>query len=431
MNKFFQLNIAIFIIFLVYIFSFISGLLSIYIAFFVFLFFCFFVLTNEELFSYRSLIFFTAAPYFMAGIIDYLFFDNSKGFDPKYLADIVFYSSIFFISFYFSTYFLKNIKLNIEVYSKESSLHVVVFYLFLILIYCSMVQYYVGYNIGSVSRAEIYANKSLLLDIYKTSLYIISVLVFWNIFILNKDVKKYLYIFFLLLFVFLLTEVLVLGDRKQSLVILMSILSIFSIKGYLKFKHYLVFFSIIILFFIYGAVRNRPIDRWGELLLNTDAFIFLNPANMEFGAFTIIWHDIYNRYNGQAYFDLTYMYVIDQLIPSFINSNREIAPSVKFVKDFYPDIYEQGGGMAFNSILESILNFGFLGPVILGLGVGFISKFCNYKTNLGVLFVIFFVYNSSFFFRVDMVSIVRGSIIFLILLLVYVMYFCSIKRNKL
>ena len=84
-----------------------------------------------------------------------------------------------------------------------------------------------------------------------------------------------------------------------------------------------------------------------------------------------------------------------------------------------------GGGLAFNSVIESYMNFKYAGPVLVGLAVGFVlSIIASQSSNTPIYY---FTSNiAPFFMRMDSSGIVKSFAIFVCF---YLFFYILSKRR--
>ncbi|MFK4206324.1 hypothetical protein, partial [Acinetobacter junii] len=295
-------------------------------------------------------------------------------------------------------------------------------------VYISMVAMLFSLDIGAVSRADIYKSKSTLFDVYKLFIYSFSVFYIWFIVCIEQKKGKGLVFWLLPLLLFSATDVLILGDRK--LVIVLLLICAFAINVQKRISPIYIGYGFVfgLLMWVYGYLRNTSFSEWGAILGGLDYGAAFSPDKSEFGAFSIIWNDYFSRYSS-VQMRPTYLETFAQIVPTFIFPSRPISPSVNFVKEFYPDIYSSGGGLAFNSILESMMNFNIFGPIAFAFILVFFSKFCN-KSSFGVLLGAIYIFCFSFTLRNDMITNLRVFVLLSVVVLISILLFCRIRKLK-
>lgn len=156
-------------------------------------------------------------------------------------------------------------------------------------------------------------------------------------------------------------------------------------------------------------------------------FSVLNPAIGELGAPWFVALDLASSgviEEGRN----TILNSFGVLVPKIIWPGRPLGAAEWFVQEFYPSVAEQGGGFAFSFVIEVLLNFGWLGVLIVGVGLGWGAKvlMANLSWRGGAILVVF-VLCFMFFPRYDVATIVKASCIgFMFIFFTYVLYrvFC-------
>lgn len=383
------------------------------------------------LFSPSTIVLFTALPYFLTSIFNYnLFRSINYNFVDSSISLVVF-SFFFFVSFLIFNQAIKSIKIKkIEFREKTNSYFILFVYFLFLIIYVVLVDQLFSLKIGSITRADIYKSKPVFFDLYKIFMYSFSIFYGWYVFCVKTYKSKFLLIWFLPFIILVSVDILILGDRRLAVLLILIYTFMLNTKTKIS-PFYIIFGSFFAVFlWIYSYLRNTSIDQWSNIIHDLDYSVVFSPDKSEFGAFSIIWNDYFSKYSS-VQMHPTYLETFVQLIPGFIYSDRPIPPSVSFVKEFYPDIYNVGGGLAFNAILESMMNFNIFGPIVLALILVFFSKFYN-KNQLGVLLGAIYIFCFSFTMRNDMISNLRTFLIVGIVISVCVLIFCKIKnpRNK-
>ena len=216
-------------------------------------------------------------------------------------------------------------------------------------------------------------------------------------FSLNRPkIKTYLTFVFCLFYLILL---LISGDRRYSLYIILVLLTVYSFKKKpikLNKKIIIIGICIYILFAIFQNSRwMLPLIVSGrltfadayELFMNNFSISFLLPGSTEFAGpyFSLLY---YSEMNSNLLGGFSYLYALPYLLP------RSIYPGFKLPtisQDFALQIHQtfyagrQGVvGWGFSPIAESLANFGYLGPVIVFLALGFILSSISKIQNKGL-----------------------------------------------
>lgn len=388
-----------------------------------------FQIKKSGILSPSTIVFVTALPYFLTAIFNSFIYRDYSYLLERTNASLIFYTFVFFGSFIFFDSYLSKVKIPEFNFRKRLSLNTVfLFYSVIVFIYISMVAMLFSLDVGAVSRADIYKSKSTLFDVYKLFIYSFSVFYIWFIVCIEQKKGKGLVFWLLPLLLFSATDVLILGDRK--LVIVLLLICAFAINVQKRISPTYIGYGFVfgLLMWVYGYLRNTSFSEWGTILGGLDYGAAFSPDKSEFGAFSIIWNDYFSRYSS-VQMRPTYLETFAQIVPTFIFPSRPISPSVNFVKEFYPDIYSSGGGLAFNSILESMMNFNIFGPIAFAFILVFFSKFCN-KSSFGVLLGAIYIFCFSFTLRNDMITNLRVFVLLSVVVLISILLFCRIRKLK-
>lgn len=126
---------------------------------------------------------------------------------------------------------------------------------------------------------------------------------------------------------------------------------------------------------------------------------------------------------GESYLNAAYNLVIP------FNSTEPL--SIWYVKNFYPEIYLKGGGMAFSSITEAILNLGIIFVPVHFMMLGFLCRYIDSKkfNNLFYLSMYAFLFTVMYkFFRSEVYSLVKTSWWFYVLPILFIFIVISQKK---
>jgi len=139
--------------------------------------------------------------------------------------------------------------------------------------------------------------------------------------------------------------------------------------------------------------------------------------------------------NNEALFSEFYFSYFTNTLNQFLSAIGLIdymSIGKQIVLKFSHDVYFKGGGFAFSGILESILNFGFVGPLLLGV---LLSHLCNLINNLKFsdefrykLFSIFFIILSMKIARTELAVVIKLYLLpMLVSYFIFFKYFVSRK----
>jgi hypothetical protein len=392
-------------------------------------FLLYFLVKRYNFISPLTLFVFISFFYFTAGTFDLFFYKNIFKLEETTMGLMLIFSFSFILllTFLYSLFDKKDINFSFFskvnntlissnyasiIYKLSSNVLIIIIVLY-ILKFISMF----GLSIGSVSRGELYSSKSFLLVLLKIMIPTTILLFVWIRKIYNNRNKTRDYITFLFVIIFILFDMLFKGDRRVSISIVLGILAINYYMKNLPIKYIILGLISIIGLFLLGAIRNRPIERWGESINNFLTREF-SPGNSEFAPFSMIAKYLLNEENFISM--PTYFNSILSVVPSFLYPDRPLASSNWFTKTYFTDYYNSGGGWAFNMIVETTLNFGYFAPIFLSFFYLSFFLLAKQKGYVGILLVSIVVYVLTFSIRFDLTSIYQtilysGISIFLIL----------------
>lgn len=376
--------------------------------------------------------------YFTAGSLDLHFYNNLYSLDPDNMGLLLLLCYEFAISLYIFVLFLGKRYVPISLFTKVNNmlnesntklltknLQILIILFILIYIFKFIISF--GLSIGEYSRGEIYSHKDFILTLVKTFLPILIIFYVWltSAFTKKYSTMDYMTISFIILFV--IFDLLFKGDRRVSLSMILGILGI--IYYHKNIPRFYIIIGVLGALFMYilGAIRNRPVDTWMDNIMNTASRGF-SPAGTEFGPFSMIANYVLNEHIMMQ--KLSFFTAFASSLPSFIYPDRPLGPSLWFVKKYFREIYDAGGGYAFNIIIESAMNFGYFGPIVLAIFYTFIYSFSNYNGKVAILFSGLVIYALTFSARFGMTGIFQIFIIMfanLVLLLILIKLFVKVK----
>jgi hypothetical protein len=367
------------------------------------------------LFDPRSAYFIISLFYVFSGSAEYYFFQNRVGFTEHSMG----LSLALSVSFLFSSMFFiwlagdSDDDATSEVASGLfiSGRRAAVAALLTVAGYLVVTAYYYGFQVGELSRAEIFYEQSTLVGVAKA--FTMSVLLYsfwalktgWNV---NSALgttfdKRLLLLSFA---IFLVTEILVFGDRRIGMSLCVAVGFLFFNKGRLLIKT-AVMSALAYGLLLFSVFRNRPIEEWANTWESVESSTSFSPANTEFGGFPEIAEVMLS--DGSAFnWRLTYLEALPAQIPKAIFPERPIGPAQWFIDTYYADIADIGGGKAFNAVIESVMNFGILGPFITGSLVGIlIVRIAFWNSRFRLLAMAIASANLVFSMRADFNSFLR------------------------
>lgn len=364
---------------------------------------------NAGFFNPLSLFLTTALPYIIASPIDILFFENTVGLEHNSIAIQSMSGLVFIVStLTLSRVRLKNIpQIKFTRRFDFDSTNTVI--IAIAALNSVLVASYFSLEIGSLTRSEIYSQKPVIYDLFKLFSQCTIIFLLWQSLFVHKTPFRRLRGSFVAIGSILFLDILIVGDRRMAVVVAMIICYYYSVDHSIPRRAWVVIFTFFIALLAYGGFRNLPPSAWLDIYSNMDFWVFLNPVNLEFGAFPRIWTDMIGTSTPSL--SPTYLSAATQIIPSSLLPERSLAPSIEYVKTYHPDIYAIGGGLAFNALVESILNFGHAGPAVIGAIFGLVFSQSNSKRPARILLFGILIYCLCFTMRNDFTSTLRFLII--------------------
>lgn len=266
-----------------------------------------------------------------------------------------------------------------------------------------------GIDIGSITRADIYANEQSGLSAARTVTAVLAVIAYatWR----NRAARgtptspAALACFVAGFALFAASDLLILGDRR---LLLSTALGIACAHGARRVPVYLPLAALAgaAVLLAYGFVRNRPIDEWGSVFDSLEAMNALRPSNMEFGGFLVVAEFVFSLSSIPKDFP-DYASALLQVFPRSLLPDRPEAPSEWFIRTFFPDLAALGYGYGFNAVVESVANFGAAGPALLGAVAGVLLALAGH----GRLPAGLAAFLAVFLMRLDLASLMKTTIL--------------------
>jgi hypothetical protein len=266
-----------------------------------------------------------------------------------------------------------------------------------------------GLQVGDIGRAEIYANESAALSAARIVTAVFVVLAYAGLrarLVQSRTIDPVaLGGFALSVGLFVAAELLILGDRRLVLSMLLGAASVHGVRR-LPFALLALAAGGAALLFSYGFVRNRPVEDWAEAWASNEVVEMLRPSNFEFGGFLVVAENMLpiellpRDYPGYASAFL-------QVVPKALLPGRPEAPSEWFIRTYYPDLAALGYGYGFNALVESIANLGAIGPAVLGALTG-AALACVGRSRVGAGIAAFL---AIFLMRLDLASLLRTALL--------------------
>lgn len=358
-----------------------------------------FIIKRDRLISVTSIVYFIFLFYGFSFYIDHVIFGIDNIFirglgglkidDVEYLY-ISFFYTFFLVSFVISSSTKSRRDFATTIYKyNNNKVYLTILYTFFSLILI----YLVGELIflSRLSKME-FLNSNKLISI------IASYSTFGLIFILVKRHHSKNKIFFELpfLLIFILYG-LAEGGREIFLYIFLCFLFL---RKNLKIKLYQILLGLLIYFFIISwkffniyVIGLGDYSLFIQEILRAQIFSF---TSADPTASLLILTNYLRDSSFYEQFHFSYYYNTIQQFLSFFNIVDYTSISKQVVRNYSSLTFYRGGGFAFSGILESILNFGYFGPVLLGLTLGRISAsiynlIYSNKFNYNILSIFFVI----------------------------------------
>jgi hypothetical protein len=270
-----------------------------------------------------------------------------------------------------------------------------------------------GLRIGELTRAELYLNENVFLTLLRNVLVVVLLISLAALRacrgINTLETKRARILLLGCIGAFCLLDLLILGDRRASLVLILGAAALFSPRN-LSYGRAVALTLLAIVLLLLGLVRNTPVGEWLDVLTSPEAVASLSPAAQEFGSLAIVGGSIEDLWSFPEDFP-TYADAFSQLLPQAISGTRPMAPSEWFVWTYYPSVARLGASFAFNGVVEAIGNGGILGIVIVGMLTGvlisLVSRLGFSSAPVGIPIALFIF---TFSMRMEFASMLRNAI---------------------
>lgn len=334
-----------------------------------------------------------------------------------YLLSIV--SILGFVFFHFAYSFKKNPKYHMENLSRdinEHSFKILEKILIIILILGLLLEIIFFLNNGvnayfltTRSTRSLIMNETGLSNFFTDLLFLVYLLSLCSLIVYKSKLMKTL---FAVSMGNLIVYQLLIIDRSGFLQILFPLFFLLLLTKKVKNKTMIILGLTLFVFLSYFKTIMS------SLIFNTDIPLEKFKFNSEFE----VWYGIgSNIIDGLKNSSISYLYgesylsALYNLIMPF-NSTEPL--SIWYVKSFYPEIYIRGGGLAFSSVAEAILNLGVVFVPIHFLMLGLFCRFIDSQkfNNIYYLSIYTFLLTVLYkFFRSEVYSLVKASWWFYIL----------------
>ncbi len=166
-----------------------------------------------------------------------------------------------------------------------------------------------------------------------------------------------------LIIILALTQLVVLGNRREIMSFLVAAAVTAGMRRVplwmIPIGGFLIWFSTVL-----PWLRQAPISEWMDIIVNFSTYFgSLDVSNTEHYAFAIVADTYYSAPTTSH--APTMLDAFGTLIPQSIWPDRPMPAGEWFVATYYPELYRIGGGLAYNLPMETVINLGIFGPVII------------------------------------------------------------------
>ncbi len=283
----------------------------------------------------------------------------------------------------------------------------------LLVVGTSITVYKYGFAIGSISRAEVYAEGSALLSLVRSLLSLnfgfCAALIARREITVGHPLRLLRLTLYIALAAYVALDLLILGDRRLPLVAVVTTLAVLAMRR-ITWRHIVAATLAAALLALYGLVRNHPPSDWPSLLREGDLAIALSPAAGEFGGIAVIGQAIDDPWRMPSDFP-KYDKAFAQVVPRAVSMDRPQAPTEWFVWTYFPALASIGASFAFNAVIEAVGNGGILMLVLMGLSTGCaISLVATIRWHGAHIGVPLAIYLFIFSMRMDFASLLRMAL---------------------
>lgn len=341
---------------------------------------------------------------------------------------ISFFYSLFSLGFIIISNFNKNqnVKLKSIYFFKKRKTTLSLLYLFF-----SSINFYLIANLYTLDRLEkIYflTNNKLLTSLASLGMFGFIIVIMRRKIFPTKSILGAIYLFSIVLFGLF-------EGGRELFVYLILLFLFYKRENKLKFMR-----LFLILFSVYFLSLWKYFSVYILLLGDTDLFFSSIKNSMVFSITYIDPHSsllmLSKFINNDAMFSEFHFSYFTNTLNQFLSAIGLIeynSIGKQIVFKFSPDIFYKGGGFAFSGILESILNFGFAGPLLLGM---FLSYLCNLIHTFKrrdefrfKLFSIFLIILSMKIVRTELAVVIKLYLLpMLVSYLIFFKYFITRKQ---
>lgn len=213
------------------------------------------------------------------------------------------------------------------------------------------------------------------------------------------------------------------GDRRQPVFLALSLACVYFFLSRKEIGKWVAAgIPGLLVLQVFSKVRGlaaEPVKMF-EYVLNNFDWKWLNLSTGELGGQFLVLGKVIEEVDPFT-LNNTYLTALEHLIPSAFIGERTLSPIGWFAQTFFPNVYRVGGSLGFSSVAEAYLNFGIVGPVLVGVLFGVLMRwyyvrFVVGKNSLQLLVIYALSVPQLFLFpRTDAASFIK-VLIFAVLL---------------
>ncbi|HRI91229.1 MAG TPA: hypothetical protein PLS93_06200 [Accumulibacter sp.] len=271
-----------------------------------------------------------------------------------------------------------------------------------------------GLAIGTLTRAELYADEYVLLSLVRgvvtLSLAATAALIVNAEALGRTRLSALRWRLLAALAAYVAADLVLLGDRRLPLIAVIAVATVMRPRRF-TWRQSTAVAAGVALLIVYGLVRNTPPGEWASVLSGGDLLPALSPAANEFGGMAIIGGALETLDSTPRDFP-GYLDAFTQILPRSIVTDRPLSPTEWFVSTYFPFFAEIGASFAFNAVIEAFLNGGVLMIAIAGSTTGaFIAGLSLVRWRGAPIGVPIAAYIFTFSMRMDLASQLRTAIV--------------------
>lgn len=335
----------------------------------------------------RVLFFASAAIYSTAGSVDYYLFQDSGGFGEVQNATTLVVSSIFMVVA--GALLIARARETKE--ASRPTIHPLWLTVFamvsvgLLIGYVALSTNRFGLTTGQIDRAILTSEQGTVAALARSLLVACVFAWTWATLQLGRRYASKL-LLVIVVISFVIFDIFYFGDRRIALGMLLGVAYLtLNRSRLLPYFIPAIGFGLLGLI-MFGALRGLPHEEWVDILSELEWWVYLTPANLDFGGFPLIATNLFESSTALLSAAPNYLDGMLAAIPSWLYPDRPVPFSVWYVRRYHPEVAAIGGGFASNWIMESYVNLGILGCAAAGLATsGLLNVICSLRSRLASL----------------------------------------------